>query len=89
MTPDTTLAEWLGFEFVFSALARLERGEGRADDLERLDGFWDLPDRLNAGFLAAGLGEFSRTARLFAERRGKSEGAAVRSVLVRRGFPPA
>ncbi|WP_148180519.1 ATP-binding cassette domain-containing protein, partial [Klebsiella pneumoniae] len=59
MTPDTTLAEWLSFEFVFSALARLERGEGRVDDLERLDGFWDLPDRLNAGFLAAGLGEFS------------------------------
>lgn len=59
LTPDTTLAEWLSFEFVFSALARLERGEGRVDDLERLDGLWDLPDRLNAGFLAAGLGEFS------------------------------
>ena len=59
LTPDTTLAEWLGVEFVFSALARLERGEGRADDLERLDGFWDLPERLNAGFQAAGLGEFS------------------------------
>ncbi|MGE5985945.1 ATP-binding cassette domain-containing protein [Klebsiella michiganensis] len=59
MFPDTTLAEWLGVEFVFSALARLERGEGRADDLERLDGFWDLPERLNAGFQAAGLGEFS------------------------------
>ena len=59
MFPDTTLAEWLGVELVFSALARLERGEGRADDLERLDGFWDLPERLNAGFQAAGLGEFS------------------------------
>lgn len=59
MFPDTTLAEWLGVEFVFAALARLERGEGRADDLERLDGFWDLPERLNAGFQAAGLGEFS------------------------------
>ena len=58
MFPDTTLAEWLGVEFVFAALARLERGEGRADDLERLDGFWDLPERLNAGFQAAGLGEF-------------------------------
>jgi hypothetical protein len=68
-SPDTTLAEWLGVEFVFSALARLERGEGRADDLERLDGFWDLPERLNAGFRAAGLGEFSWTARLFDERR--------------------
>ncbi len=59
ITPATTLAELLGFEFIFSALTRLERGEGRADDLERLDGFWDLPDRLNTAFLAAGLGEFS------------------------------
>lgn len=59
ITPATTLAELLGFEFIFSALARLERGEGRADDLERLDGFWDLPDRLSTAFLAAGLGEFS------------------------------
>lgn len=59
ITPATTLAELLGFEFIFSALTRLEQGEGRADDLERLDGFWDLPDRLNTAFLAAGLGEFS------------------------------
>ena len=59
ITPATTLAELLGFEFIFSALTRLERGEGRADDLERLDGFWELPDRLNTAFLAAGLGEFS------------------------------
>lgn len=59
ITPATTLAELLGFEFIFSALTRLERGEGRSDDLERLDGFWDLPDRLNTAFLAAGLGEFS------------------------------
>lgn len=56
---ETTLAQLLGFEPVFSALDRLARGEGRSDDLERLDGFWDLPDRLNKGFLAAGLGEFS------------------------------
>lgn len=59
MTPNTTLAELLGFESVFAALARLNRGEGRADDLEHLDGFWDLPDRLRAGFMDAGLGEFS------------------------------
>ena len=59
MTPNTTLAELLGFESVFTALARLNRGEGRADDLEHLDCFWDLPDRLSTGFIDAGLGEFS------------------------------
>lgn len=59
ITPDMTLAELLGFGSIFSALDRLERGEGRADDLEHLDGFWNLPDRLYTGFMAAGLGEFS------------------------------
>lgn len=59
MSPNTTLAELLGLESVFTALARLNRGEGRADDLEHLDGFWDLPDRLSAGFMDAGLGKFS------------------------------
>ena len=56
---EMTLAELLGLESIFAALARLDRGEGRSDDLERLDGFWDLPDRLDTAFLAAGLGTFS------------------------------
>jgi ATPase subunit of ABC transporter with duplicated ATPase domains len=59
ISPDMTLAELLGFGSIFSALDRLERGEGRADDLEHLDGYWNLPDRLYTGFMAAGLGEFS------------------------------
>lgn len=56
---EMTLAELLGLESIFAAFARLDRGEGRSDDLERLDGFWDLPDRLDTAFLAAGLGTFS------------------------------
>ena len=54
---QTTLAEFLGYAPIFSALYRLERGDASAEDIEALDGFWDLPVRLNAAFQEAGLGD--------------------------------
>lgn len=56
---ETTLAELLGYGAVFAALQRLEQGQPYDDDIESLDGFWDLPDRLRIAFQDAGLGEFN------------------------------
>lgn len=56
---ETTLAELLGYGVVFAALQRLEQGQPYDDDIESLDGFWDLPDRLRIAFQDAGLGEFN------------------------------
>lgn len=55
---DTTLAQLLGYGEVFAALARLEQGRPLADDIDRLEGRWDLHDRLQNAFAAAGLPAF-------------------------------
>ncbi len=58
ITPQTTLAGLLGYGPYFAALQRLGRGEALADDVDCLEGCWDLPDRLRAGFREAGLADF-------------------------------
>ncbi|WP_432525649.1 ABC-F family ATP-binding cassette domain-containing protein [Serratia sp. BFP-2025] len=55
---DTTLAQLLGYGEVFAALARLDQGRPLADDIDRLEGRWDLHDRLKNAFAAAGLPAF-------------------------------
>ncbi|HEI9729213.1 TPA: ABC-F family ATP-binding cassette domain-containing protein [Serratia marcescens] len=55
---DTTLAQLLGYGEVFAALARIEQGRPLADDIDRLEGRWDLNDRLQSAFAAAGLPAF-------------------------------
>ena len=57
--PEATLAELLGYTPIFAALRRLECGHALAEDIDTLDGFWDLPVRLDAAFQDAGLGAFS------------------------------
>ena len=56
--PQMTLAGLLGYEAVFAALHRVVAGESLPDDVERLEGHWDLQERLNSAFLEAGLGGF-------------------------------
>ena len=56
--PDTTLVELLGYAPIFAALQRLECGNASAEDIDALEGHWDLPVRLNAAFQEAGLGVF-------------------------------
>ncbi|WP_448178112.1 ABC-F family ATP-binding cassette domain-containing protein [Serratia marcescens] len=58
IAPHTTLAQLLGYGEVFAALARLEQGRPLADDIDRLEGRWDLNDRLQNAFAAAGLPAF-------------------------------
>ncbi|KKZ18765.1 MULTISPECIES: ABC-F family ATP-binding cassette domain-containing protein [Serratia] len=55
---DTTLAQLLGYGEAFAALARIEQGRPLADDIDRLEGRWDLHDRLQNAFAAAGLPAF-------------------------------
>ncbi|WP_085337175.1 ABC-F family ATP-binding cassette domain-containing protein [Serratia marcescens] len=55
---DTTLAQLLGYGEAFAALARLEQGRPLTDDIDRLEGRWDLHDRLQNAFAAAGLPAF-------------------------------
>ena len=56
--PHTTLAELLGYEAIFAARARVDSGEYQPDDLETLDGFWDLAERLSEAFARATLSPF-------------------------------
>ncbi|MMZ41678.1 ABC transporter ATP-binding protein uup [compost metagenome] len=58
LSPQTTLAQLLGYGEIFAALARLEQGQPMANDLDLLEGQWDLRDRLQAAFVAAGLPAF-------------------------------
>ncbi|CAI1102079.1 Uncharacterized ABC transporter ATP-binding protein YheS [Serratia quinivorans] len=58
LAPRTTLAQLLGYGETFAALARLEQGRPQADDIDRLEGQWDLSDRLQAAFTSAGLPPF-------------------------------
>ncbi|KAF1067143.1 MAG: putative ABC transporter ATP-binding protein YheS [Pseudomonas citronellolis] len=50
-----SVAALAGVQAELDALARIERGDVRADDLDRLDGRWDIRQRLEAALAAAGL----------------------------------
>lgn len=58
ITAETTLSMLLGYDMHFAALQRMASGNGQAEDVELLDGYWDLPERLNTAFQTAGLGGF-------------------------------
>ena len=77
VSPSTTLAELLGYDAVFAARRRIESGDYLPEDLERMEGFWDLEERLTAAFLDAALPPFI-PARPAAELSG---GERVRALL--------
>ncbi|MDY1037604.1 ABC-F family ATP-binding cassette domain-containing protein [Lelliottia sp. CFBP8978] len=58
ISAQTTLAELLGYDPIFAARRRIDSGDYQPDDLERLDGYWDLAERLTAAFLTANLPPF-------------------------------
>jgi len=58
IAPHATLAQLLGYGELFAALARVDQGRPQADDIDRLEGQWDLADRLRTAFAAAGLPAF-------------------------------
>ena len=58
ISAQTTLAELLGYDDIFAARRRIDSGDYQPDDLERLDGYWDLAERLTAALLTANLPPF-------------------------------
>lgn len=58
ISAQTTLAELLDYDDIFAARRRIDSGDYQPDDLERLDGYWDLAERLTAAFLTANLPPF-------------------------------
>ena len=58
ISPTTTLAELLGYQHIFSARKRIDSGDYQPEDLESLDGSWDLRERLTQAFLDARLPVF-------------------------------
>ncbi|MGL4430517.1 MAG: ABC-F family ATP-binding cassette domain-containing protein [Silvania sp.] len=54
----TTLAQMLGYDRLFAARRRIDSGDYQPDDLECLDGYWDLSERLSDAFQAAHLPAF-------------------------------
>lgn len=77
VTPETTMAELLGYDALFAARKRIEQGDYQADDIERMDGFWDLQERLEAAFADASLPPFAAE-RLAAQLSG---GERMRALL--------
>lgn len=56
--PHTTLAQLLGYEAIFAARSRIDSGDYQPEDLEMLDGNWDLAERLSEAFIHAKLPPF-------------------------------
>lgn len=47
ISADTTLAGLLGYDAIFAARTRIDSGHYEPDDLDTLDGYWDLAERLS------------------------------------------
>jgi ATPase subunit of ABC transporter with duplicated ATPase domains len=58
ISPETTLAELLGYDAIFTARKRIDSGDYQPDDLELLDGHWDVAERLREAFINTKLPPF-------------------------------
>ena len=58
ISPQTTLAELLGYDAIFAARKRIDSGDYQPDDLDTLDGRWDVAERLSEAFINAELPPF-------------------------------
>lgn len=58
ISPQTTLAELLGYDAIFAARKRIDSGDYQPDDLALLDGHWDVAARLSEAFINATLPPF-------------------------------
>ena len=61
---DRPVAELLGVADRLAALARTDAGEAGPEDLELLDGHWDLPERIPAALAELGLADLDLDARV-------------------------
>lgn len=58
ISPQTTVAELLGYDALFAARKRIDSGDYQPDDLDTLDGHWDVAERLSEAFINAQLPPF-------------------------------
>ncbi|KJI86034.1 ABC-F family ATP-binding cassette domain-containing protein [Enterobacter asburiae] len=58
ISSQTTLAELLGYDAIFAVRKRIDSGDYQPDDLELLDGRWDVAERLSEAFINAQLPPF-------------------------------
>ncbi|MCK7071504.1 ATP-binding cassette domain-containing protein [Enterobacter roggenkampii] len=58
ISSQTTLAELLGYDAIFTARKRIDSGDYQPDDLALLDGHWDIAERLSEAFINATLPPF-------------------------------
>ena len=58
ISPQTTVAELLGYDAIFAARKRIDSGDYEPDDLDTLDGHWDVAERLSEAFINAKLPPF-------------------------------
>ena len=58
ISSQTTLAELLGYDAIFTARKRIDSGDYQPDDLALLDGYWDIVERLSEAFINATLPPF-------------------------------
>jgi len=58
ISPQTTVAELLGYDAIFAARKRIDSGDYQPDDLDTLDGHWDAAERLSEAFINAQLPPF-------------------------------
>ncbi|MFH7928141.1 ABC-F family ATP-binding cassette domain-containing protein [Enterobacter roggenkampii] len=58
ISAQTTLAELLGYDAIFTARKRIDSGDYQPDDLALLDGHWDVAERLSEAFINAKLPPF-------------------------------
>ncbi|MCR6469962.1 ATP-binding cassette domain-containing protein [Enterobacter sp. HG048] len=58
ISPQTTLAELLRYDAIFAARKRIDSGNYQPDDLDTLDGRWDVAERLSEAFINANLPPF-------------------------------
>ncbi|MEG1210735.1 MAG: ABC-F family ATP-binding cassette domain-containing protein [Leclercia sp.] len=77
VSAHTTLAELLGYDALFAAHRRINSGDYQPDDLDLLDGYWDLSERLSEAFQAAQLPAFDPDRRVIE----LSGGERVRALL--------
>jgi ATPase subunit of ABC transporter with duplicated ATPase domains len=61
---DRPVAELLGVADLLAALSRTETGNASPEDLDRLDGHWDLPERITATLAELGLADVDLDARV-------------------------
>ena len=58
ISSQTTLAELLGYDAIFTARKLIDSGDYQPDDLALLDGYWDIVERLSEAFINATLPPF-------------------------------